>query len=413
MPLPPAAARPAPLPLDATALPPPRHVAIDPAPPRLGERITRLANVAVDAPQARVVALAAGGLTGGLMAMANATAPLSGSIVGALLGEAYLRIARQGAEDAQAHQRRWDMLHSTAALRDMAITSGLNHADVARVRGIHDHLQASMQQMIDGYRAHAAAVDLPVAPPLEAGLKAFVLEACLDHPPCVITCRETGHHYIAAVAAADVMRLRRQINDEGRPPGAVLRNLRSTFFCVDPAAPGPAGTGQMDVDRHGGQWQLRPARPVVEGAAAAPRVVDAATPPPDWTRAPAPMVQLRRRTPAAAPAPRPAVVPMRTSAPAQPIDVQRGPTLQEQCARLPAGSSTLKRIERVEQDLAAGRLQGHVVKQDGHVFIATDANIEGLAGRGRWRLLCRPLGAGYELVGIADYHDRRFDWWTG
>lgn len=419
MPIPRAAASPSPLPTCPPALPPSRSVTRQLPTLHLGARISGIANVAVDTPQARVVALATGGLTGCLMSIANATAPLTGAIVGACLGEVYLRIARHDAERERAHQQRWDMLHSTAALRDLALKFALDHADAARVRTIHDHLHGLMEQMIDGYRAHAASVGLPVGPALETGLKAFFMEACVDRPPCVITCKETGHRYIAAVAPSQLERLQREINGEGRPPGAVLRNLRTTFFHVDPAGPDPGVCGQT-VDRHGGQWQLRPARPVpltAKDAAPTRSVADTALPSQDWMRQPAPMVQVRhRRLPTgreAGPTTMPTLGASGRAKRAQSVDVQRGATLKEQCARLPPDSSTLKRIERVEQDLAAGRIQGHVVKQDGHVFIATDANIEGLSGRSRWRLLCRQVESGYELVGIADYHDTPFRWWTG
>lgn len=372
--------------------------------------LTGLRNLDLEAPAARPLALALGGALGGMVSLvANVISPLPSLVLGALLGETSWLLSRAERWDIEQHAQRVKLIQAYPDLRALAAERGVCYDDRDQVRRIHDVLQERMSHMVAGYREHCELRNLPRSEVLDNVLKAFYLSHCKDRPPAVITCVRSGDCVLAAVTPAEMCKLEHAVHEEGRAPDAVLREMKRVFLRVDRLGNTLRHARAFRVERDGIEWKV-----TATATPDAQPLVDCYAP------SAGPVVQLTRHVrtgrvsdaASSVPCPLPARSPAPTPARACRVDI--GQTLAGQLTRLSTDSATRRCVERLQSDLEQGRQRGHVVDCGGQSYIAIDANMDGVRGRGVWRVLYQRHGDAFTLVGIGDYHHRRdrpISWW--
>lgn len=369
--------------------------------------LTGLRNLDMDAPAARPLALALGGALGGMVGLvANAISPLPSLLLGALLGETSLLLSRV---EREQHLQRVKLLQTYPALRELAEQRGVRYDDRDQVRRIHDVLQARMSDMVARYRQHCQLRNLPWSEVLDNVIKAFYLSHCKDCAPAVITCVETGQRLLAAVPSAEVPVIEHAVHVENRAPDAVLRQLGRVFLRMDLIGNTLRDARAFRVQRQDGEWKV-----TATTTPDAMPLVDCYAPSAE------PMVRLRRqprstRLPVGhATADGPHARPTATPVTGPVYRVEMGQTMARQLERLSSNSVTRLGIQQLQSDLQQGRRRGHLVQCGGQSYNSVDAKMDGVRGRGVWRVLYQRQGDTFTLLGIGDYHHRRcapITWW--
>jgi len=320
-------------------------------------------------------------------------------------------------EARHGHSERWRYMTQHPEMKQVLHEMGITFDDVDRVRPLYEATKDGVAQVMSALNGMCRRTGLPLGAQTERAAATFYMRHCMHTPLLVLAGLHGQGLHVAAVSKW----VRDQVDGElaaGGLPGPVLRNNGCVFMRLDEVNRALQGRTDFDVRRPDQEWQVQ----ACPEDRSTPRSAGSMDAPPRNRYAAsgafdtAEPVQLRRRRQPSSPRTpithTPAVqAPARSSPPA--LRVRHGTTLQEQLAKMASPGATHRDLQKISQDLANGRLNGHPVKVDGHAYTASDINIDGLSGRGAWRLLHRRDAEGYELVGIVDYHNRRSRWWTG
>ncbi|GEM_PF-1141870 len=389
-----------------------------------------LLNTPLESRHAESVALAAGSLVGAgmgtLARLVNPAAPVAmGAGVGAVLAGLYVQGALMFQQWDDEHRQRWQILQQFQGTREYMAAKGIGYHDVEAVQRFNDQLHAQLKQAIGNFREHCRVLGMPCTSTVEYLVEYFILAYCGEKAPCVMTNIRERCWYVGAIEPRRYDAVRQAVQRDQQHPNRVLSRERAVYMVIDPDAGAHQaprvqlrGLARRETPRLPGHARAPSAAATAGPTAVAPPPVRAAPPPTQHDIVPP--VRVRRRPArgptAEPPAARSADMTQAAASMARHHTVVMGPRLREQCADLPADSRTMAELERIRDDLAAGRRAGHSVSVDGGVFIASDIHLQGLSGRNRWRLLYRPTAGGYELHGIADYHGgpaRATTWWRG
>lgn len=385
----------------AIAQPAPTHPCAARHPSSTGWHVLHsVRNLDMDAPAARPLALVVGATLGGLVGLvANAIAPVPALVLGALLGETSLLLSRGERWDRAQHPHRVSLLQAYPALRELCDQYGVRMDDRARVRTIHDELQRRLDEKVQRYRQHCQLRNLPQSEILDNVIKAFYLSHCTHQAGCIITCLEEGSRYMVAVGSAAPADLDQAINVEGRAPRDVLREMGLPFVRLDLLGNALREASSFRVTCAAGEWTVAPSATLDPVP-----LVDCYLP----SAEPVVRVQRIARSGRASPVATPTrrsnegAEPGATQRPCRTVVISAG--FSRELDQLPPHSPTLQKLKELIDDLEHGRLQGHMVKLRGQACYASDASVEGDRDRGRWRVLYKRNEAGYELLGIYDYH---------
>lgn len=342
-------------------------------------------------------AAAVGAVVGGGFALAfqGASNLLPGLTFGSLLGVGWGGVLRhQDAHDArlrayQAHVRAFADYPSVHALLRRA---GTTVEDDAALRRLAEKLEADVQRMAGRFNAHCERWGWTPHRLIGEVIRHFYLSHCADRGVMLLSKRSVDACYLVAAHASDQDAIAAALNQEDVAAGTALRRMRCPYLRVDLANARLADAHAFTAEVRDGEWEVRPAEPSSD-LRIEPRVT----------------VTRRRRMRADGPGGE-RVIP---EAPAMPVSdaplLQRGPQLRAKLAELPANSRTRRELERIEQDLAANRPCGHLIRYQGEEYLASDLHLEGrrCPGRNAWRLLHRRIPGGYELVDIVDPHAPR------
>lgn len=391
-----------------------------------------LLNTPLESRHAESVAVAVGSLVGAgmgtLAGLVNPAAPVAtGAGVGVVLAGLYVQGARLFQRWDEAHRQRWQILQQFQSTRDYMAAKGIGEHDEEAVQRFHDRLHDQLQQLMGNFRKHCRMLGMPCTSRVEYLVEYFFLAYCGEKAPCVTTNIQERCWYIGAIKRQRYEAVRQAVERDREHPSRIFSRERAVYMVIDPDG------GADQAPRVQLRGLARSETPRLPGQARAPSVAAAATAaptagvqppahvaPPSTRHDIVPLVQVRRRAARAPtadpPAARSAAMAPASASMARHRIVVQGPLLRQQYADLPADSRSRADLERISDDLAAGRSVGHTVSIDGRTFIASDIHLQGLSGRNRWRLLYRPTADGYELHGIADYHGgpaRATVWWRG
>lgn len=393
-----------------------------------------LLNTPLESRYAESVALAAGSLVGAgmgtLARLANPAAPVGmGAGVGAVLAGLYVQGARLFQQWDEEHRQRWQILQQFQGTRDYMAAEGIRYHDKEAVQRFNDQLHDQLQQVIGNFREHCRVLGMPCTSRVEYLVEYFFLAYCGEKVPCVVTNTRERCWYLCAIKRQHYGTVRQAIQRDQQHPSRILFPPRAVYMVIEPGAGAHQaprvqlrGLARNETPRLPGHARgLSVAAAATAGPTAIGQPPVGAAPPPTTQHDIVPPVQVRRRAGRGSAADPPAARSSAAMAPAAASmarhhTVVLGPRLRQQCEDLPADGRTMAELERITDDLAAGRRAGHAVSIDGGAFIASDIHLQGVSGRNRWRLLYRPTADGYELHGIADYHGgpaRATVWWRG
>ncbi|MGE6332490.1 hypothetical protein [Stenotrophomonas sp. NPDC077659] len=380
-------------------------------------------NCRLQDPAALPLALTVGAATGALVAaLASVFTPTASLLDGSAFGMGLAAFAVGGRVDneqlTREHRERWDYLNQHPEMRRVIQQRGLTFDDVVAVGVQHAIVTRRVAEAMDALQTVCRAHGLLLSTQMERALGVFYITHCADSALLLIAGLQHQGIYLAAVDDA----IKPEVDAllaAGRLPGPVLRNSGAAFMRLDEVNRLLQDGADFDVRCLDREWRVEVRSSPQRADEAAAEVLHAAAadtgPTPAGTFETGEVVQVRRRHQATArPAREGAPLPT-PAAPAAPsgVTVRWGTTLLEQLAGMARNGVTHRDLRKISEDLAHGRVNGHPVIVNGHRYTASDINIEGASGRGRWRLLHRRDGAGHELVGIVDYHGQRSQWWTG
>lgn len=410
----------------AAAMAPPSAAAAsaradDPAPSSLAGALRRVLNLPVDARDAPPVALLGGATIGAGMAWAiNGSAQVfSGTVVGITLAAISLMVSRAADGERGDHQARLDFLMRYPGTREVFEKAAINGDDVAAVSRVFEDICRRLDVTVSAFREHCLRRGTPFSRLMGNALGEFYLTHCALHDACVVFNETRGCYYLAAIRPEDAERVMRQIKaprpgaDKDAAISAIFRNAGATFMRADMANENLLQAVSYRSEALGEEWRISATRAAPHAGqpqVQAPPGVAASLIPEPYTQA----RQLRRDTVRRLSESSPAAGPGACTPPVA-LNVTHGVTLAEQWCLLPRNGVTQRHIRAISADLAMGRVHGHPVQVGTLKCTASDLNMEGLAGRGLWRLLHRRTADGIELIGIADYHGSRkpLVWWTG
>lgn len=394
----------------------------DAAVPSLRCALRRVLNLPVDARAAEPVALLSGATIGAGMAWAvNGSATVfSGTVVGITLATISLMVSRAADTENRDHQAHLTFLMRYPGTRRVLENSVRDRNDVGAVRDLFERMRWRLDKTVSAFRDHCLQRGTPFSQLMGNALGEFYLTHCALHDACVVINDETSCYYIAAIRPEKSDRIIRQITasravrSKDAAISAIFRNEGATFMRADIVNENLMQAVSYQTEALGEEWRIMGTN--AASSAYAPHMngalgTAASIMPEQYTQA----RHLRRDRPRPAPECRPVCVPTTRTPPVR-MEVIHGVTMAEQWLLLPRNGLTQRHIRTISADLAKGRLHGHPVTVGTLKCTASDLNMEGLPGRGLWRLLHRRMADGIELLGIADYHEKGrkpLVWWTG
>ncbi len=351
-------------------------------------------------PTAAVIGAAVGGgLAAALQGVSNA---LPGLTLGSLLGVGWASV-QQGMDEQQARIRAYHA-HVRAfadypAVHALLCRAGTTADNAAALQRLAEKLEDDFARMTDRFKAFCELRQMTPNRLIGEVIRHFYLTHCADRGIVLISRRNARACYLVAAHAHDQDAIAHALNQDGISAGTVLRQMRCPYLRVDLANERLADAQAFTTEVRDGEWRVLPAEP----AAGHPTEALATGPFVDVTRRRRPRVDsLQRGRPLA-------VRGGQSATPCAAPLLRRGPLLRAKLAALPCGSRTLRELERIEQDLAAGRPRGHLIHFQGAEYLASDIHMDGrrCPGRNVWRLLHRRIPGGHELVDIVDPHGPR------
>lgn len=394
----------------------------DPPTRSLGRTLRRVLNLPVDAREAEPVALLGGATIGAGMAWAinGGAMVFPGTVVGITLATISLMVSRAVGAESRDHQARLRFLLRYPGTRSVLENSLTDRDDVAAVSRVFERSRRRLDKTVSAFRDHCLRRGTPFSQLMGNALGEFYLTHCALHDACVVINDETSCYYIAAIRPEKADQIMKQVTAprSGRSKdaaiSAIFRNEGATFMRADIVNENLMQALSYQTEALGEEWRIMSTN-VASSACALPLHdalgTAASIMPEQYTQT----RHLRRDRTRPATECQPVRVPMARTPPVR-MDVIHGVTMAEQWRLLPRNGVTQRHIRTISADLAKGRLHGHPVTVGTLKCTASDLNMEGLPGRGLWRLLHRRMADGIELIGIADYHGKGrkpLVWWTG
>ncbi len=378
-------------------------------------------NLPVQARGAEPLALVSGATVGAAMAWAinGGAQVLSGTIFGVGLSGIALLVMRAIDGEHRDHQARREFLNRYAGTREMLAENALEGDEATITRAVYDQVTLRLGEIVSSFHEHCLERGTPFNELMGNVLTEFYLTHCAQRDACVVFNESRGCYYIAAIPHGRTGRVREQIGihpTAGRNSAisAIFRNAGAIFMRADLVSDTLRQRTSYQIEEVGEEWRVMNTNIRTEDTA--PRGRDATQ-----TAAaimPEPYTQARhvKRHTADREARSPPATGRTERIPAAGLKTFHGVTMVEQWSLLPLNGVTHRHIRAISADLEKGRVHGHPVRLGTLKCTASDLNMEGLPGRGIWRLLHRRTADGIELIGIADYHEtgrKPLVWWTG
>lgn len=348
-------------------------------------------------PTAAVLGAAVGG--GMAAALQGVSNLLPGVTFGSMLGVGWASVLQSMDEQqarVRAHHAHVRAFADYPAVQALLQRAGASVDDEIALQQLSQKLEADFARMIERFNEYCALCDLTPNRLIGAVIRHFYLTHCADRGIVLLSRRSARACYLVAAHTRDQGNLAKAMNQDGISAGTALRQLRCPYLRVDLANERLADARAFTTRVCDGEWQVLPAEPASGQSTE--------------TLVPGPVLQVVRRRPARARRPREKPPVPEADGATPPLNdapmLQRGPLLRAKLADLPADSRTWRELERIEQDLVAGRPCGHLIHYQGEEFLSSDIHMGGrrCPGRNIWRLLHRRIPGGHELVDIVDPH---------
>lgn len=291
----------------------------------------------------------------------------------------------------QPHER---ALVDYPAVRQRLIDGGTSVEDLDALKELAGALEAEFNWMISQFNDYCRKRNTPPNPLMPGVIRHFYLTHCAERGVMLLSSKGATACYLVAAREEQRRAIEDGMNQPGTRAGTVLRQLHCPYLRVDLANNALRDANAFAADDSGGEMCVRPVQTSFEIG---------------------PLVEVtnrrltghhgvrnrgsRRSTELSAAS---------TCASAR---VTRSPRLRRTLTDLglPPSSRTWRELNRIEEDLAAGRPCGHLIVHNGREYMSCDIHLEGRQspGRNAWRLLYLNCGDGHELVDIVDYHRPR------
>jgi len=385
----------------------------------LGERLHGILNTQPEQPHARAIAMTAGALIGGAVSTVfNPSGALAeAGLIGIALGSLWQEFALGWRQAERDHQQRWQELNRFGGGRAIIERDGIHADDRGAVKEAHARVIEAMQKMQEDFQWHCQQRQLPCNPLINQVLQAFFLEFCGEREACTVYCHRDQCFYLTAVFKEHLLEVTERCAVEGQSTGEILRSLGLFYVRCDPQCKDLAEMNTFNFVLHESEYKVQPQpwrTPAMGSGTPAGPFADAyrgIASSNDGEALPRRRTMGDRRSAARHTAAREVGS---AASPSQDMKftVTYSDRLNRQLGALAKGGPTRTKLGEIVDDLRSGRAVGHVVVKGRQSYLATDINIEGMAGRNRWRLLYERDGEGFMLEGIADYHtpDKRIVW---
>lgn len=280
------------------------------------------------------------------------------------------------------------------ALRDR----GTSVNDLDELKALAEEIERDINRMTRQFDAYCSAREVPPNPLMRGVIRHFYLTNYRFPSIMLLSKLRSTDCYL--VAGHDEQRdtIIDALSQNSVPAGTVLRQMHVPYMRVDVANSALRDARAFSAEECEGEMRVHSVH-TLPGETL------------ETVQPNAPQTLIRRRVKqvqpvadgsAATTSALPDVVP---NAPPVPKKIARGPLLLQKLAGLKPDSRTWRELERIEQDLKAGRPCGHMVRWNGVRCRAFDIHWEGRLspGRNAWRLLLD----GSQFVDIVDYHRPR------
>jgi hypothetical protein len=280
------------------------------------------------------------------------------------------------------------------ALRDR----GTSVNDLDALKTLAKEIEGDVNRMTRQFDAYCSAREVPPNPLMRGVIRHFYLTH--RRFPTIMLLSKLRSTDCYLVAGHDEQRgtIIDALSQNSVPAGTVLRQLHCPYMRVDVANSALRDARAFSAEECEGEMRVHSAH-MLPGETL------------ETMQPSAPATLTRRRVKPVEPAAdggaatKPALPDLVPTADQVPKEIVRGPLLLEKLAGVKPDSRTVRELERIEQDLAAGRPCGHLVRWNRVLCHAIDIHWEGRlsSGRNAWRLLYD----GRRLVDIVDYHRPR------
>lgn len=280
------------------------------------------------------------------------------------------------------------------ALRDR----GTSVNDLDELKALAEEIERDINRMARQFDAYCSAREVPPNPLMRGVIRHFYLTNYRFPSIMLLSKLRSTDCYL--VAGHDEQRgtIIDALSQKSVPAGTVLRQLHVPYMRVDVANSALRDARAFSAEECEGEMRVHSVH-TLPGETL------------ETVQPSAPPTLIRRRVKPVEPAAdggaatKPSLPDLVPTADQVPKEIVRGPLLLEKLAGLKPDSRTLRELARIEQDLAAGRPCGHMVRWNGVLCRAIDIHWDGRLspGRNAWRLLLD----GSQFVDIVDYHRPR------
>lgn len=296
----------------------------------------------------------------------------------------------------QPHER---ALVDYPGVRHMLHDAGTSLDDLDALKALAEQLEKDFGRMVIQFNEYCRSRGVPPNPLMAGVIRHFYLTHCRDRGVMLLSRRSATACYLVAARDGQAGVIAEGLNQHGVRAGTVLRQLHCPYLRVDLANTALRDAQAFTTDECEGEMRVHSVH-TLPGETLE-------------TVEPSTLVSVthrrhtrRRMASGGCAKPMPDLVASTT-----PIreHVFRSTLLSGKLAGLACDSRTWRELARIEQDLAANRPCGHLVRVNGVLYHAIDIHWEGRQspGRNAWRLLHRTTPGGHELVDIVDYHRPR------
>ncbi|WP_315385251.1 hypothetical protein [uncultured Stenotrophomonas sp.] len=296
----------------------------------------------------------------------------------------------------QPHER---ALVDYPGVRQLLHDAGTSVDDIDALKALAGQLEKDFGRMTRQFNDYCRSRGVPPNPLIGGVIRHFFLTHCRERSVMLLSKRTATACYLVAAREGQRHAIADGLNEEGALAGTVLRRMHCPYLRVDLANTALRDAKAFTTDDCNGEMRVHS----VHGLPG--ETLE--------TLEPSELVSVthrrhtRRRVASGEVAgPMPDLVAHATQAREHVI---RSALLRGKLAGVAPDSRTWRELNRIEEDLAANRPCGHLVRVNGVLYHANDIHWEGRQspGRNAWRLLHRNTPEGHELVDIVDYHRPR------
>lgn len=271
--------------------------------------------------------------------------------------------------------------------------TSVNDPDALKV--LAREIEGDVNRMTRQFDAYCSARDMPPNPLMRGVIRHFYLSHLRFPTIMLLSKLRSTDCYLVAGHVEQRDTITDALSQDRVPAGTVLRQLHCPYMRVDLANNALRGARAFSTEDCEGEMRVHS----VHTLPGETLETVAPSAPPTLTRR---RVKSSHVGVSGSTSTKSALPDLVSSTHPAPKKIVRGPLLLEKLAGLKPDSRTWRELDRIEQDLAAGRTCGHLVRVNGVLYHAIDIHFEGRLspGRNAWRLLYD----GRELFDIVDYH---------